>query len=64
MKDFDSFHTEDFWNAVKLSDHEFQALVRLAWDELAGKSWRLTDVFTGIVYEKDGNEIFITRNVA
>jgi hypothetical protein len=42
---------------VNLSDHKSQGRVRLSWDELAVGSWRLNDVFTDEVYERDGNEM-------
>jgi glycosidase len=42
---------------VNFSDHKSQARVRLPWDELAGKSWCLRDVFTDEVYERDGSEM-------
>jgi hypothetical protein len=42
---------------VNLSDHKSQGRVRLPWDELAGSSWRLNDVFTDEVYERDGSEM-------
>jgi hypothetical protein len=57
MKGFDFSYAEAFWNVVNLSDHGSQAHVRLPWDELAGKSWCLTEVCTGAVYERDGNEM-------
>jgi hypothetical protein len=34
-----------------------QARVRLAWDELRSRQWRLDDELTGDVYERDGSEM-------
>jgi hypothetical protein len=42
---------------ANLSDHKSQGRVRLSWDELAGRSWRLNDVFTDEVYERDGSKM-------
>ena len=42
---------------VNLSDSGTQGLVRLPWDELTGKSWRMTDLFTGETYERRGDEM-------
>lgn len=42
---------------VNLSDSGAQARVRLPWDELKGRSWRLTDLFSGVVYERNGDEM-------
>jgi hypothetical protein len=41
---------------INLSGQASQGRIQLPWDELAGRSWRLTDVFTGEVFERDGNE--------
>jgi hypothetical protein len=42
---------------VNLSDSGAQGHVRLPWDELKGKSWKMTDLFTGKVYERSGDEM-------
>lgn len=42
---------------VNLSDQQSQAEVRLPWDDVRGKSWALTDAFTGEVYERDGTRM-------
>ena len=42
---------------VNLSDFESQGHVLVPWDDLSGRSWRLTEAFTGDVYERDGNEL-------
>jgi hypothetical protein len=42
---------------VNLSDSDAQGRVRLPWNELAGKSWQMTDLFTGLRYERSGSEM-------
>jgi hypothetical protein len=42
---------------VNLSDAPAQGRVRVPWDDLKGRSWRLQDAFTTEVYERDGDEI-------
>jgi hypothetical protein len=42
---------------VNLSGARSQAEVLLPWDDLAGRAWRLTDAFTGEVYERDGSQM-------
>jgi hypothetical protein len=42
---------------VNLSDSGAQGQVRLPWDELTGKSWKMTDLFTGQMYERSGDEM-------
>jgi hypothetical protein len=42
---------------VNLSDSVAQGQVRLPWDELTGKSWQMTDLFTGQIYERIGDEM-------
>ncbi len=42
---------------VNLSEHRSQALVPLPWEDLADRPWRLTDAFTGEIYERDGLEL-------
>ena len=34
-----------------------QARVRVPWDDLAGKTWRLTDALVGEIYERHGDEM-------
>ena len=48
---------ERYCIVVNLSGQRSQARIRLPWDELTGKSWRLTDVFTGEVFEREGGEM-------
>jgi hypothetical protein len=42
---------------VNLSEARSQGLVFLPWEDPAGKPWRLSEVFNGEVYDRDGNEI-------
>lgn len=42
---------------VNLSDQPAQANVRMAREELRGKSWHLTDMITSAIYDRDGDEM-------
>jgi glycosidase len=42
---------------VNLSESSSQARIHVPWDDLAGHWWRLTDVLSGSVYERNGNEM-------
>lgn len=42
---------------VNLSGHRSQGRVWVPWSDLAGSWWRLTDVVTGVVYDRDGSEM-------
>jgi hypothetical protein len=42
---------------VNLSDSGAQGLVRLPWEELTGKSWQMSDLFSGQAYERNGGEM-------
>ncbi|RPJ52104.1 MAG: alpha-amylase, partial [Acidobacteria bacterium] len=42
---------------VNLSSSCAQATVRVPWNELKGKTWRITDLFTGQVYDRSGDEM-------
>jgi hypothetical protein len=42
---------------VNLSEARSQGRVRVPWDDLAGRSWRLTDALSESVYERDGDEM-------
>ena len=44
---------------VNLSEYRSQAHVQLPWNELAGRTWRLTDVLSGDVFERDGGEMHV-----
>ena len=42
---------------ANLSEVRSQALVPFSWEDLAGRTWRLTEAFTGEIYERDGREL-------
>jgi hypothetical protein len=42
---------------VNLSGFQSQARVRLPWDGLAGRPWRLRDALSESVYDRDGDEM-------
>jgi len=42
---------------VNLSGASAQGHVQLPWDDLRGKSWQMTDLFTGQLYERSGAEM-------
>ncbi len=42
---------------VNLAHNPSQARVQLPWHELAGRTWRLVDVLSGDVFERDGSEM-------
>jgi hypothetical protein len=42
---------------VNFSGGTSQALVRVPWDELRGRTWRLADALSGEVYDRSGNEM-------
>jgi len=42
---------------VNLSDARSQARVRVPWDDLDGRTWRLTDPLSGRVYKRNGGEM-------
>jgi hypothetical protein len=44
---------------VNFSAGSSQALVRVPWDELRGRTWRLSDVLSGEAYDRRGNEIVV-----
>ncbi|MDR3747049.1 MAG: alpha-amylase family glycosyl hydrolase [Acidobacteriota bacterium] len=44
---------------VNLSEGAAQARVKLAWDNLQGNQWRLTDLLSGATYERDGGEMLL-----
>jgi glycosidase len=48
---------ERYLVVVNFSETTAQALVRLPWDELRGRTWRLTDALSGEVYERNGDEM-------
>ena len=48
---------EHYLIVVNLSDAGAQGRIRPPWDELEGRTWRMTDLFTGIEYERSGDEM-------
>jgi hypothetical protein len=42
---------------VNLAEIRSQAQVLLPWEDLAGRTWRLTEAFTGEIYKRDGREL-------
>jgi hypothetical protein len=34
-----------------------QARIYVPWDELRGKTWRLSDVLSGVIYDRSGDEM-------
>jgi len=42
---------------VNLSEAPSQGLIRMPWDDLAGRSWRLTDVLTQSMYDRNGTDM-------
>ena len=46
---------ERYLVVVNLSRTPSQARVLLPWNELAGRTWRLTDVLSGAIFERDGS---------
>ncbi len=49
--------TARFLVAVNLCERPAQAEVQVPWDDLRGKTWRLTDAFSGEVFERSGDEM-------
>jgi hypothetical protein len=42
---------------VNFGNHAAQARVRVPWDELRGRQWRLDDVLSGAIYMRSGDEM-------
>lgn len=42
---------------MNLSDSNSQGLVRVPWDELKGRDWKMDDVMSGEVFERSGDEM-------
>jgi len=42
---------------VNLSDGAAQALVQVAWEDLGGHNWDLTDRLSGVTYQRSGDEL-------
>ena len=45
---------------VNLSEDQSQARIHLPWDNLAGRTWQLTDVLNGNAFQRDGEEIHLS----
>ncbi|MGO9519940.1 MAG: alpha-amylase family glycosyl hydrolase [Candidatus Korobacteraceae bacterium] len=48
---------ERYLIVVNLSEAPAQAQVQVAWDDLAGQTWKLTDELSGATYERSGDDI-------
>ena len=48
---------ERYLMVVNLSDRPAQALVHVAWNELAGRNWKLADELSGATFERSGDEM-------
>ena len=42
---------------VNLSEHVSQANVQISWPDLRGESWHLRDILSGVIYQRDGDDI-------
>jgi len=45
---------------VNLSEDQSQAHVHLPWDNMAGTTWQLTDLISGDVFQRDGDEMHLS----
>lgn len=48
---------ERYLIVVNLSDTPSQGQVKIPWQEVAGKTWRLADLLSDVVYDRDGGAI-------
>jgi hypothetical protein len=48
---------ERYLIVINFSDGTAQALIRVPWDELRGKTWRLCDALSGETYDRSGDEM-------
>lgn len=48
---------ERYLIVVHLGDGTAQALVQVPWDDLRGKTWRLSDVLSGKTFDRSGDEL-------
>jgi hypothetical protein len=48
---------ERYLIVINYSDVPAQAQVHVPWEELTGKSWRLSDALTGETYDRSGDEM-------
>jgi hypothetical protein len=42
---------------VNLADSASQGWIKVPWDDLKGRVWRLNDAFTARIYERDGDQM-------
>jgi len=42
---------------VNLSEYQSQARIQLPWDNLARRAWQLTDILSGDMFEREGDEM-------
>jgi glycosidase len=45
---------------VNFSENPSQARIHLPWDNLAGRTWQLTDLIDGDVFQRDGDEMHLS----
>ena len=48
---------ERFLIVVNLSDAQGQAQVKIGWEDIGGKTWRLADLLSGAEFERSGDEM-------
>ena len=48
---------EKYLVVINFSDFTSQALIKVAFDELRDKQWRMTDVLSSDIYNRDGNQL-------
>jgi hypothetical protein len=42
---------------INFSDSTVQARVRIPWEDVGGKTWRLSDALSGTIYDREGDEM-------
>jgi hypothetical protein len=42
---------------INFSDSTVQARVKIPWADVRGEAWRLSEVFSGVTYDRDGDEM-------
>jgi hypothetical protein len=52
------YDREYYLIVVNLSESAAQGMVPLPWDEIKGRSWQMTDLFTEKEYERNGDEMY------
>jgi len=48
---------ERYLVVVNLSDSPAQALIHVGWNDFAGQTWKLSDMLSGLTYERSGDEM-------